>query len=362
MAIADMSTMSWVLVGVLAFIAIMVSARVKPKQKVVGFPRNTVVGLFFIVAILLFVIQAGFLTGVGLAPFALGEAPEVTEEAEEVITPFIDVCPPGSVEDVTVTLAATDFDRGTSTGGTHRYRVNGAPALTVSDAGTFTAAAGDTIEVLWYNASISGTYFSDVSTFQLGCSKGAQTLTRALHDNGTADVAVFNEEGNLIDGYNDFAVGACIENETLTNGDVVTLKAEYKQAYQTSAPYGAVMIVEYNVSCIDDVIVDFGGGPVEVPQSIMKNYSLSTAAAFKAYSIPATYSSDILYGSIMIDVDDVQDPQNQDAGLSDIKLYTLVNNYYIDDDAGGAFAGPAANDEDDFWTMRYFDNFSLCID
>ena len=361
MAIADMSTMSWVLVAVAAFIAIMVSARVKKGKKVVGFKRNTIVGLFLIVGVALFAIQAGFLTGI-VEPFALGAAPEAPPRDGVPAEVFDELCPPGSVEDVTVTLSATDYDTGKASGGTHRYRVNGNPALTVSDAGTFTAAAGDTIEVLWYNASISGTYFSDVSTYQLGCSKGAQTLTRALHDNGTADVAVFNEEGNLIDGYNDFAVGACVENESLANGDVVTLKAEYKQAYQTSAPYGAVMIVEYNVSCLDDVIVDFGGVEVNVPQSIMKNYSLSTAAAFKAYSIPATYSSDILYGSITIDVDDTQDPQVEAAGVGSLHLYTLVNNYYIDDDAGGAFAGPAANDDDDFWTMRYFDNYSLCID
>jgi hypothetical protein len=257
------------------------------------------------------------------------------------------VCPPGSVEDVTVTLAAQNKYTAAASGGTHRYRVNGAPATTVSDAGTFTASAGAEIEVLWYNASTSGGYFSDTSVHRLDCGAGAPTLSRELVSNGTVTIQVFNEEGNLING--------AAENETLAAGDVVTLEAKLKGQFQNGMPYGGILIAEYNTSEIDDVIIDFGGSKVSTPDLFTVS---ATVSGTKTYSIPAILSNQILDGTITIDADDTQNP----GQVEDIDLYLYKNNYFINYDTGGSFDGPAVEDEDDAATMSGREVFVLAID
>ena len=91
-------------------------------------------------------------------------------------TPTQTVIPGCNVEDTTVTLSAINKYNATSTGGTHRYRVNGDPALTVSDAGSFTASPGDSLEILWYNADSDRLYFSDVTSEVIPC-RGTKTYS-----------------------------------------------------------------------------------------------------------------------------------------------------------------------------------------
>lgn len=308
-------------------------------------------GVQFVMVIL--IVGALYLSGLPGVLLGEGFASPLTVAGEQVVVvpgvPSIPAtsCGLGAVEDVTVTLSALNAETSVATGGTHRYRVGNAAPKTVSDAGTFTASAGDAIEVLWYNASVSGGYFSDRSTFILPCDKGTFEETQELFQNGTVAIEVFNEEGNLI--------VAGTESETLTAGDVVTLEAKLKGTYQTGMPYGGVMVVEYNSTEIDDVIVQYGGSEVNVPST---HTIASTDHKAKAYSVPAIISNTILTGSVTIDVDDSVNPAN----IDNITMQLYPNNYFINEDNGGAFAGPAAEDEDDAVTMTTSLTYELAVD
>ena len=246
-----------------------------------------------------------------------------------------------AVEDTTVTLSAFNKYTSASTSGTHKYRINGAPALTVSDAGTFTASPNDAISILWMNESNG--YYGDVSNEVVPCS-GTKTFSQSLIQNGTQTIEVYNEESNLIDGTSN--------NETLSAGDVVSLESKIKGTYQKGMPYGGVLVVEYNKTLVDDVVVDFGGSKVNVP--VTYAITLSTESVTKAYSIPALLSNQILSGSITIDADDTNDPTDSDVLL---KLY--VNDYFVNENNGGAFEGPAVTDENDASVHENVEEFTL---
>jgi len=252
------------------------------------------------------------------------------------------LCP--GIEDTTVTLSAQDQFTSAAAGTTHRYRVNGAPALTVANAGTFTASPGNPIEILWGNET-DGTYYGAVSNVVVPCS-GTKTFTTNLVRNGTLTVEVFNEEGNLINGV--------ANNETLAAGDVVTLEAKLKGQFQRGFPYGGVITVEYNSSTIDDVIVDFGGSETNVPQTYV--ITLATSSVTKAYTVPAILSNEILLGSVIIDADDSTAPA--DPG-SDVILQFRPNDYFINEDTGGSYDGPEVEDEDDTATFANTATFTI---
>ncbi len=255
-----------------------------------------------------------------------------------------------NVEDTTVTLSAVDEFTAVSAGTTHRYRIDNNPALTVSNAGTLTASPGDSIEILWGNES-DAAYYGAVSTEVIPCS-GTFTFSQDLQQNGTLTIEVFNEEGNLID--------AAGENETLGVGDVVTLTANLKGQFQRGFPFGGVMIVEFNgtgaTSVIDDVIVDFGGSEVPIPSFYV--ITLGTNSRTKAYSIPSISSNEILRGSITIDADDSNNPLD----VGDPVLTFVPNDFFVDGDQGGAFSGPATEDEDDLQTFAHTTAFTVNLD
>jgi len=264
--------------------------------------------------------------------------PQLTIVPSTLSTPSANGCLPGQqVEDTTVTLSAIDKYTSIASGGTHRYKINSGPALTVSDAGTFTASPGDKVSILWYNASTSGGYFSDVSTESVPCS-GTKVFSKEIGRNGTITIQVFNEEGNVLD--------TTTENETLAAGDTVTLKAEIRGTYQRSAPYGGLLIVEYNTTEIDNVIADFGEGTTSVPISAQYYAVAATDHAVKAYKVPAVDSNKLLTGTIYIDVDDSINPGNGD----DIDLAFRQSNYFINDDTGGSF-DLGVEDEDNAGTQ-----------
>lgn len=245
-----------------------------------------------------------------------------------------------AVEDTTVTLSAINKYTSLATGGTHRYRINGGPAKELSDAGTFTASPGDQISILWFNASTSGSYFSDIGTVTVPCA-GTKTFSKELVANGTASIQIYNEEGNVVDG------ATATQNETLANGDVVVLDMNIKAGFQVGFPHGGVLICEYNNSIIDDCIINLGGDEVNVP-SIYDTVTLHDA---KAYSVPAFENTEKLIGTMTIDVDDTNDP----AGLpvSAMNVTFRPYNYYVNEDTGGSFDGPAVEDEDDSATYLY---------
>jgi len=255
-------------------------------------------------------------------------------------TPTTQLTPSGicAVEDTTVTLSAIDKFTAVATGGTHRYKINGAPAQTVSDAGTFTASPGDTLQVLWGNGSETiSEYYNDVTNEVIPCS-GTKIFSNELLQNGSITIDVFNEDGNRIDRNN---------NESLAAGDVVTLSAKLRGQFQRGT-LGGVIVCEYNSSAYDDCIVDFGGVEVNVPSIYIITNTLSRT---KAYSIPAVISTDILQGTVTIDVDDSINPVAAASALVNLTYYAA--DYFINEDTGASYDGPAVEDEDDVQTKEF---------
>lgn len=259
----------------------------------------------------------------------LGVAPETQPGVGELC----------AIEDTTVTLSGIDKYTAIASSGTHRYRINNAPALTVSDAGTFTASPGDSVNILWMNGSeTQSNYFSDISTEIIPC-VGTKVFSKELIKNSTVTIDVFNEDGNKIDAKN---------NETLDAGDVTTLTARIKGQFQKGQPYGGVIICNYNNTDFDDCIVDFGGEEVNVPQI----YSLGGNRRAKAYSIPAIFDTEQLDGTVTIDVDDTNNPYPDIQSALNLTYYP--SDYFINEDLGGIYDGPAVEDEDDTQTKAYF--------
>lgn len=265
--------------------------------------------------------------------------------------PTVTVCDQSNP--TTVTLSAEDVYTAATTGGTHRYRINGAPALTVADAGTFTASPGDRIDVLWNNASRTG-YYGKVSTYVVPC-LGTKTFSEKLSQNGSLTTRIFNEEGNLIDNVN--------ENETLAAGDVVNLKYELQGQFQRDYAHGFTLVLEYNSSSIDSIKLQDANGAefpsVTTPQVYVTAYG--TSSATKSYLLPKLTSNTILAGTIVIDADDTNNPGAGRDG--DINMTYLPHNFFINEDVGGKFDGPAAEDEDNVATRAgAFEFFQLNID
>ena len=215
-----------------------------------------------------------------------------------------------AVEDTTVTLSAIDRYTSSAVGGQHIYKINGEPYSTVSDKGTFTASPGDRLQILFGNASNGVNYFSELKSVVVPC-KGTFPVSAELVQNGTLTIEVFNEEGNLIDSSG--------ENETLSAGDVVTLTSKLKGTYQKGFPYGGIIVVEFNNSDFDDIIVDFGGVKTNVPNFYTVS---STANTVRAYEVSPILSNQIIEGSITLDVDDSNNPG--DANDPTLKFYPRI--------------------------------------
>jgi len=284
--------------------------------------------------------MAGFIE----LPFLEQQISPATQAAvSEAPTPVVEttLCP---VEDTTVTLSAIDKYTATASGGTHRYRIcdsNGcSPAKTVSDGGTLTASPGDVLEVLFENASTTG-YFSVAKTFTIPCA-GTKTLYAKVVKNGSLTVKAWNTDGDKIDGSS--------VNQTLGIGDVKTLDMSLEGQYQKEFPYGFVVVIEYNKSAEDDVILHDENG-VDLPEvSVPSVYSPSygTSSTTKAYEVPAVISTDVVELRITLDASDTNNPGSGTDG--DVKLTFYPKNYFINEDKGGAIDGPAAEDEDNVAT------------
>lgn len=314
------------------------------KEKVAGTNR-----MFVVWGAVLLAVGALWIGGIGnfidpnlASPLTLGGGTlAVSDDGTPTVTTIQQLpsgfCP--GVEDTTVTLAAEDIFSGAATGGTHRFRVNGAPALTVSDAGTFTASPGDSISILWMDEA-SNSYYGFAETVVVPCS-GTKTFSQSLYNNGTLTLQIFNEDGDSITGGT---------TETLAAGDVVTLDANIKGTFETGAPYGGIIYANYNASVYDKIILDFGGEKVSAPSSVLVS-PISTAHAIVAYTIPAILSTDKILGLITIDVDDTINPDGLAATGANITIEFRPYNYFVNQDTGGSFDGPAVEDEDNVATQ-----------
>lgn len=253
-----------------------------------------------------------------------------------------------AVEDTTVTLSATNKYTQAATGGTHRYRVNGAPALTVSDAGTFTASPGDRLEILFMNAT-SGTYFSELQNVVVPC-VGTKTISASIPQNGTLTYDIFNEEGNL------FSANAGVNNESLAAEDMVTLEAKLKGTFERGLPYGGVMVVEMNKTVVEDVIVKFNNVENEVSTPSVYDIQHGADSRTRSYEVPTVESNEIIQSSFTIDAA-ATDPTAIDA--NDIHITIYANDYYVNEETGGSIEGPSSGDEDDAATFGQVYNDAL---
>ena len=254
-----------------------------------------------------------------------------------IITPIqATQCPPGSVEDASVTFKGIDAYTLAASGGTHRVSRNGGPASAVSDGGTLTVSGGDTLDILWMNGTATGNYFSDKSSVTLSCSNGAPEVSQKLYRNGTVTLEVFNTNGNLI---------STSENQTMAAGDVKTLTMKVKGSYQRGQPYGGIIVAEWNNTVIDDVIVEMGGVPITVPQVDVPTYA--TSSGRKAYTVPAILGTAILEGQITLDADDSNAPAT--VNTTNILLTYYSNNYFVS--STGVISGPAAETDQNVQTF-----------
>jgi len=315
----------------------------RKERKVAGFPKMGVAVILAVLAVGLFAMQGGYLGQVGLNPLSSVGVPSVD-------TPQLDdnlQCPPGSPEDTTVTLSAVDKYTSVATGGSHRYKINGAPALTVANAGTFTASPGDTLEILWFNAT-SGAYLSDRSVEVIPCNAGTKTFSRELYANATVTVNVFNSAGNQIDGNT--------INETIGAGDAKALQGEISASNKAGFSHGGVVTVEYNDTEFDEVTLTSGtfglssrgGNPTVHKLTSVDNTAVS-------YNADALIGSGIKTFTVNYDADDTVNP----GTTSDIVITWRPNNYFINEDTAGSFDGPAVEDEDRTATYGQLSVFSV---
>ena len=257
-------------------------------------------------------------------------------------------------EDVTVSLSGVDaFNPGTATGGSHLYRQISASsgkagAVTkVQNTGTFTAAPGNTLEILWFNTSVgsdNGNFYAKKESVVVPCEDPLE-LKGELYDNATVTVRVFNEEGNLI---------SSPENETLGAGDVVTLKSEQQGSFKDAIPYGGVCVAEANTSNYDDIVLDFGGKKTTTP-GFYTNANANSKTW--AYTIAAITGTQTIPGTITIDVDDTNNPGDADSDIT-LNCYSLSPYHDSDTDE---FVDPAVENEDETQVGQRW-TFTLSVD
>ena len=331
------------IVGAVLGVSAILFAKNKGTRKALGW-----IGAILIIPGIVVLAFPGTLTFLeGGVSFGGGQLAVTTPTAITPITPSL-VCPPGSVEDVTVTFSGVDAVTGGATGGSHAYKklIDGVwgPIKSVADAGTDTFSAGDKLQVLFGNSSVNANYYGNLKEFALPCSQGTFTASSNSYANGTRTLNVFNEEGQPIAG---------ATPEALASGDVATIDIEIRTQFQKGEVHGGIIVAEYNSSNYDDVIIKLGGVKVDKPDF----YSLvGTANTTRAYSVGPFFGVDKLTGTITIDVKSTADPT---SAVGNISLIYYPYNYYIDEDTGSAFAGPDVEDEDAVKTRADWSYFNV---
>jgi len=340
MEIASISNLAWILIGVLAFIGVMVVVRVKARDKVIGFKRNTVVGVFLILAVALFLIQSGTFVGMGLNAFALGGTTVVVGEGTQTnLGADVLGCDLGTK--TTLTLSAVNKYTTVATGGNHRYRVNGNPALTVSDAGTLTVSPGDKIAILWGNET--GTYYGKTDNFVVPCT-GAKTYSASLVANGTLTIDAFNSNDVLIDGNEN--------NETIGADATTNIRIRLKGPSKAGFPYGGVLSLEFNSSDFDEQNIELTSNDISLVSGVATPSThtvTSTINKVLNWDIGAIEGTGEINLNLYLDSDGTNNP----GTILDPVLTFRPKDLFINEDNGGAYEGPAVTDEDDTATMQY---------
>ena len=340
------STIAWILISVFGVLGLGAFMRVRKSEKVLGFGRNIFGGIFVLLALSLFLVQAGFASQIGVNPLAIGDTGGAT-----VNQPTVGTGPSASVlgcsigDKLTVTLSAGDKYTGVATGGTHRYKVSAdggvtfSPATTVADAGTLTASPYNILRILWANATTTG-YFSSSQDYTLGCSTVTLSPSGGLVNNGTFSSVVKNSNGEVVDGLTN-------ANQTLAVADVKDMPILLSGQYQKEFLYGFVAVIEFNKTEIDDVLLTDGGAELPVgvvPQTFTRIFPVLDSLT-KAYIVPALISNADLNLKATVDSDDVYNAGASVNGLSNVTITYFPRNMFINDKTGGTFDGPDAVDE-----------------
>ena len=297
--------------------------------------KDTRKTLFWIggIAALMFILP---IAGVGLNFFGtqLGGGVQTGAVVPTLPTPGGGTTKVCAVEDTTVTLSSVNKYTEVSTGGSHRYRINGNPALVVSDAGTFTASPGDTVTVLFGNET-DGTYYGALATEVIGC-QGTQTISAKRVQNGTMTINVYNEEGNQINGN--------AENETLAAGDIASLKWEVRGTNQQGYPFGGVFMLEVNKTDYDEGNLKLFLDGTELSKTTTPDVQALSSVdnTIISFLAPAIEGAALHTGTIILDVDSGANPGNTNDPVIRFRPY----DYFINEDTGGSYDGPAAEDED----------------
>ena len=250
----------------------------------------------------------------------------------------------------TVTLSAIDKYSSASAGTSHRYRINGAPALTVSNAGTFTASPGDTLNILWGNET-EASYFGELDSFIVPCT-GAKTYSRELVKNGTLTMDVFNTDGNKIDG------GA--NNQTIGADDAKNVRIRLQGPSKAGYPHGGVLVLELNGSEYDENLIELTSSQITIVSGadVPDAHSVTaTDRKTKAWAIGAIQGTGEIDFNLYLDSDATNNP----IDLNDPVLSFYPNDYFVNEDNGGAYEGPATEDEDNVQTFLYKPSVTISV-
>jgi hypothetical protein len=263
-----------------------------------------------------------------------------------------DVCPPGnSIEDTTVTLSATNKYTSGSAGTTHRYKLNGAPALTVSNAGTFTALPVDILSILWGNETDTS-YFGEVTNAVVPCA-GTKTFTAQLVQNGSVTINVYTEGGDQIN---------CVAyNESIGTGETPTLKIEMFAENKKGFPHGGVLTLELNGTAFDEqnIVLNLGDLAVTKLTNSPNVHSITNTTNKVISWYVAPFEGTALHtGSITFDADDTYDPG---ASMDDPVLTFRPYDYSVNENNGGAVEGPAVEDEVNVATFGHKTTKTICV-
>jgi len=284
--------------------------------------------------------------GSGGSPLAIGDnagagTGGVTQELPSGFCP--------GIEDTTVKWLGYDAYNTSAAGGTHRYSINGALVTsTISDAGTATLSPGDVIETLWENGATTS-YFSAVSTVSVPCS-GTFDIPQPLSMNGSLTSTFLESSAEQP------ITGLTGVNQTLGVGDVKTVDMKLSGQYQTDYPYGFIAVFDYNATEIDNVILSDVAGNELIPATTPQSYTEfnPTANVIKTYLIAAPLKSttENVY-QVTIDSDNTYNP-GAGLGTTNVTVTLYPRNYFLNEQAGGKFDGPAAEDESNTLTRSAY--------
>lgn len=259
-----------------------------------------------------------------------------------VITPPTPTMPvPGcAVESTTVAVSATNKHTSAATGESHLYRINGAPARTVANAGTFTASPGDRVEIMFMGGNTSSAYYSDIKSYTVPC-VGTKDFYTNVIANGTLTIDLFNRDGDRMN--------SGVANQTIGAGQTFTLNLRLTAPNDAGYLHGGIMVVEFNNTEVRDMTIQTKqGGTLKTNNPNFYTVS-NTANVFRTFNIQALEDNAELDLNLIVEASTSVNP----AGMDGFTIRFYPKNPFVNARTGGSFNAPAVEDEDDDQTYGY---------